>query len=95
MAKPGPKLYDPAARLHLVGPTVTPAYAEAVLAFAEELDLAAIGPLTITRASTIEFNAASQLWEVRLASSPATVVFSDPSREKCLVWERDKLNAQI
>ena len=33
------RLYDPAARLHLVGPTVTPAYAEAVFAFADELGL--------------------------------------------------------
>jgi glycosyltransferase involved in cell wall biosynthesis len=34
------RLYDPLARLHLVGPTVTPAYAEAVFAFADELGLA-------------------------------------------------------
>ncbi len=34
------RLYDPDARLHLVGPTVTPAYAEAVFAFADELGLA-------------------------------------------------------
>lgn len=34
------RLYDPDARLHLVGPTVTPDYAEAVFAFADELGLA-------------------------------------------------------
>jgi glycosyltransferase involved in cell wall biosynthesis len=34
------RLYDPDARLHLVGPTVTPTYAEAVFAFADELGLA-------------------------------------------------------
>lgn len=34
------RLYDPAARLHLVGPTVTPDYAAAVFAFADELGLA-------------------------------------------------------
>ena len=34
------RLYDPDARLHLVGPTVTPEYAEAVFAFADELGLA-------------------------------------------------------
>jgi len=33
-------LYDPDARLHLVGPAVTPDYAAAVFAFAEELGLA-------------------------------------------------------
>ncbi len=33
------RLYDPRARLHLVGPTVTPDYATAVFAFAEELGL--------------------------------------------------------
>ena len=33
-------LYDRTARLHLVGPAVTPAYAEAVFAFADELGLA-------------------------------------------------------
>ena len=32
-------LYDPDARLHLVGPTVTPDYAAAVFAFADELGL--------------------------------------------------------
>lgn len=31
--------YDPDARLHLVGPSMTPSYAEAVLALVEELDL--------------------------------------------------------
>ena len=31
------RLYDPEARLHLVGPTVTPDYAAAVFAFADEL----------------------------------------------------------
>jgi len=34
------RLYDPAARLHLVGPAVTPDYAAAVFAFADELGLA-------------------------------------------------------
>ncbi len=34
------RLYDPDARLHLVGPAVTPSYAEAVFAFADELGLA-------------------------------------------------------
>ncbi len=34
------RLYDPEARLHLVGPSVTPDYAAAVLAFAAELGLA-------------------------------------------------------
>ncbi len=34
------RLYDPRARLHLVGPSVTPDYAAAVLAFAAELGLA-------------------------------------------------------
>ena len=39
------RLYDPEARLHLVGPTVTPSYAEAVFAFADELGLAdAVAP---------------------------------------------------
>jgi glycosyltransferase involved in cell wall biosynthesis len=33
------RLYDPDARLHLVGPTVTPDYADAVFAFADELGL--------------------------------------------------------
>jgi glycosyltransferase involved in cell wall biosynthesis len=34
------RFYDPDARLHLVGPSVTPSYVEAVLAFADELGLA-------------------------------------------------------
>jgi hypothetical protein len=42
------------------------------------------------RASTVEFNEATQLWEVRVPRSlgPKTyVLFSHKSRETCLKWE--------
>ena len=61
----------------------------------EAVPLAELGRLEITRASTIEFSATCQQWEVRLASNPETVAFSHPSRETCLEWERRKLNAGL
>lgn len=61
----------------------------------ESLPLADIGRLDVARASNVEFNHASQLWEVRLASNPGRVAFSDPSRAACIAWEIDTINAQL
>ncbi len=55
--------------------------------YTETVDLAALGALKIERASTIEFNGRMQQWEVRLASSPHVVSYSNPSRQACLDWE--------
>jgi hypothetical protein len=61
----------------------------------EALPLRELGRLDVQRASAVEFNPASQHWEVRLASSPQVVAFSHPSRETCLQWERTTLNALL
>jgi hypothetical protein len=58
--------------------------------YTEALDLAAIGPLAIERATTIEFDNQSQRWEVR---DPAgALMYQDPSRNACLAWEHQFLN---
>ena len=54
-----------------------------------------LGWLDLQRASTVEFNSVTQLWEVRLASVPDTVTFSNPSRQTCLNWERKTINALL
>jgi hypothetical protein len=58
--------------------------------FTEAIDLSALGALDITRASTIEFNNASQSWEVK--STEAVLLFSHPSRRACLDWELQHFN---
>jgi hypothetical protein len=50
-----------------------------------------LGRLDVHRASTVEFEPRTQHWEVRLASSPEVVAFSNPSRAVCLDWERKVL----
>jgi hypothetical protein len=54
-----------------------------------------LGRLAIECASTVEFNCRKQAWEVRLASNPESVAFSDSSREICLHWERNTINALL
>ena len=58
--------------------------------YTEILDLTSIGPLQIARASTIEFNNDSKVWEVK--GSENNVLFSNPSRAVCLVWEQHCFN---
>jgi hypothetical protein len=53
-------------------------------------ELAAIGRLTIRRATTIEFSETSQQWEVRDAGG--ALLHSHPSREICLEWEHRHFN---
>ena len=57
----------------------------------EAIPLHELGLLEVQRASTIEFDAAQQVWEVRLTSNPGTVAFSHVSRAICLDWERQAL----
>lgn len=52
------------------------------------LDLRALGDCQVQRASTVEFNAASQEWEVRLPGAD-TALFSHPLRSTCLDWETE------
>lgn len=54
------------------------------------IPLGEIGRLKIERASTIEFNEDSQLWEVKLPGGE--VVFTDASRQECLDWEHLNLS---
>ena len=61
----------------------------------EAVPLREIGRLELQRATTVEFDLKHQRWEVRLASEPDTVVFSHPSRDTCLAWERVTLNALL
>ena len=58
--------------------------------YTEAIDLQQIGVLEICRASTIEFNPDTQQWEV--FDYTGTQVFTDPSREACLRWERRHFN---
>ena len=58
--------------------------------YTEAIELGAIGRLTLQRATTIEFNAAIQQWEVRDASG--ALLHTHPSREVCLAWEYRHFN---
>jgi hypothetical protein len=56
----------------------------------EALNLRELGKLEIHRATSIEFNNATQLWEVR--DSENQLLHSDPSRNACLEWEHQYFN---
>jgi hypothetical protein len=61
----------------------------------EDVPLHELGRLDIQRASTVGFEPSKQQWEVRLASEPDVVAFSHQSRETCLEWERNTINALL
>ena len=56
----------------------------------ELIDLTELGHLCCERASVIEFDAATQEWQVKLPGSEK-VLFQHSSRETCLAWEREEL----
>lgn len=56
----------------------------------EAIDLRALGRLHVVRATEITFEEDDQTWEVRSAATGG-LLFSDPSREACLRWERENL----
>ena len=58
--------------------------------YTEAIDLRALGRLQVFRATDIRFCEKSQQWNVRCAAT-GKLLHSDPSREACLVWERDHL----
>jgi len=61
--------------------------------YTEAIDLERIGDLSIKRASEIEFCNDTGLWTVRMAGDPH-ILYRHPSRQKCLDWEREYLEAQ-
>ena len=60
--------------------------------YTEAIDLSAIGPLVIRRATTIEFDNKTQYWRVR--DPEGFPLFNSPSRLACLDWERQYLQAK-
>ena len=58
--------------------------------YTEAIDLKNIGTLEIKRATNIEFNDRTQLWEVRDAKNNG-ILFQDASREVCMKWELENL----
>ena len=57
--------------------------------YTEALNLAALGKLNIARASAVEFDNATQRWQV--LDCVGEVLFTHPSRQACLDWEQDHL----
>lgn len=57
--------------------------------YSELIDLHSIGSLEIRRASHIEFNNASQKWEVK--NLRGNVLFFAKSRNACVEWEHMNL----
>ncbi len=66
-------LFDPAGRARCL--------------YSEIVDLQALGRLKVRRATRIEFDALTQRWQV-LPAHGRRVLFSSPSRTRCLAWER-------
>lgn len=61
--------------------------------YTEELPLFALGAAPkISRASEIEFNNKTQKWEVKIGGAWK---FDHPSREECLKWEHEHINALL
>ena len=58
--------------------------------YTEVIDLQVLGPLRITRATDIRFCDPTQQWQVHEAGTDR-VLFSNPSRSECLVWEHQNL----
>ena len=58
--------------------------------YTEAIDLNQIGHLEITRATTIEFNDAMQVWEVK--SNEGEILFENASRSSCVHWEQYHFN---
>jgi hypothetical protein len=60
--------------------------------YTEAIDLSALGRLTVRRASSIEFDNATQAWWVRLPKLGR--VYCSPSRATCLEWEQQHFHAE-
>jgi hypothetical protein len=60
--------------------------------YTELVDLREIGRLDVCRATTVEFDDPSQLWEVHDFTGHR--LFRHPSRQTCLDWERRHFNEE-
>ena len=58
--------------------------------YTEAIPLGAIGALSVTRLTEIEFNDSAQEWEVR--DRAGEILFSHRSRQRCLDWEHREFN---
>lgn len=58
--------------------------------YTEAIDLQALGPLQISRATDIRFNGSTQQWEVHEAVTDR-ILISSSSRVECLAWEHQNL----
>jgi hypothetical protein len=58
--------------------------------YTEAIDLQLLGHLRITRATDIRFYSPTQQWQVHEAGTDR-VLFSNPSRSECIVWELQNL----
>jgi hypothetical protein len=58
--------------------------------YTEMIELQSLGPLEITRATSIEFNGQKQQWEVKDLNQH--LLFSHASRSVCLAWEQQHFN---
>ena len=56
----------------------------------DAIPLQSLGTLTVQRATTIEFNASTQQWEVK--DSAGVILHTKPSRSCCLAWEVEHFN---
>ena len=58
--------------------------------YTDAVDLRTLGRLQVSRATDIQFHNPTQQWVVRSAATGRRL-YSDPSREACLAWEREHL----
>lgn len=74
--------------------TVTPS-GRVLGLYTEVIPLSELGALHIERLTTIEFNNATQEWEVKsttMAEHTCPVLFCHESRQRCLDWEQQQVN---
>jgi len=66
--------------------------------YTDAIPLAELGAMTVRRASTIEYCAIDEVWEVRLMERQHAAfapLFRSPSRATCLAWEHEYFNQQL
>ena len=58
--------------------------------YTEAIDLSALGPMHVRRATTIEFDNHLQAW--RVLDPKGHCLYCAPSRDGCLAWEQQHMN---